>query len=1360
MPNLITRRDVLAAIILFVLPLILFAPVTLGSKTLLPVENRFTFEPYHTFAEDLQVGPPKNHLLSDLILENYVWKGFIREAISERELPLWNPYIFSGQPFLGNGQHSAMYPASLLFYILPLPKAYGWFTVLQLWLAGLFTYVFLRVLKADWYGALFGGIIFGLSTFMVNRVVFTMIIAAAIWLPLVLSAIEMVIRKQEEKGTVFYSPIPYLALGSVAMGLQVLAGHIEITIQVLLISAFYALCRLIMLSLSQQTLKPAIRLTAWLMAMMLVGLGLGAIQLIPFYEIGSSNFREGSASFAEVRGWALPYRRAISFLIPDFFGSPAHHGFFDLVSKQWQPLGLNAHGEVNPLCPNCTRWDTKNAVEAGAYPGVITFIVAGLVAIGWFGKRGLPDHSRRISFIFAGLAVVALLFIFGTPVYGLLYYGIPFLNQLHTPFRWIYAFTFSLAVLGGLGLSHLAVQSRLIKRLEWVLFGGGLIAIVGLAVVYLRPAPFISIAQLGFERSGLAQNAFANGQQFLSYLWPHLLAFFGFILLSGVWLWTSNRVSRQRWQWLAIIIIALDLIVANIDFNPATDPAPLSFTPPSIVWLQARQQETPYFRLSSYEGENNKLFDANTPMDVRLFDVRGYDSVIAKQYLEFMQLIQENGDWLHNRVGPIYDAWAGALDSALLDLLGVRYILTTQEINNPNYQLAYDAEIKIYENLDALPRAFFVSNALTRIDDLGHALRSLNPRETVILDGAFINSGRDLTPKDAQSPANVHQVTISRYENNQVILDAQVIDETWLVLADSYFPGWKAYARPNIDDPDNISDEIEITIHRANGNFRAVKLPPGSWQVRFVYTPMSFKLGAYTSFLAGMVLVLAVAYWLWGKVYREQASDSIIKRVAKNSLAPMVLALMNRAIDFVFALLVLRILAPEGVGRYAFAVALVTLFEILTRFGLGTLLTREVSKDHASANKYLFNTIVVRNILGLIAIPIMAAILALYYLFDDLTADVVYTVMLFTVGLFLSNIADALSALFYAYEKAEYPAFIATMTALMRIAVGAFLLLLGFGIVGLGAASVIGNLLSVVILGTILIQKIFKPQIEMNRGLQHEMVRESFPLMINHLLSTIFFRVDVFILKPTWGDQAVGYYNAAYKYVDGINVIPQYFTLAIFPLMSRYADTSRESLIRAYLLSLRLLQMLAIPIAVGTPFIADDLILILGGQAFLPDAAIVLQILIWFLPFSFINQVTQYVLIAIDQQRFLTKAFIIGVTFNVVSNLILVPLYGYRAAAITTILSEWSLLIPFYYAIHKNLCVVPWFDVVWRPTIAAVVMGIVLWGLRDWGTLVMLPVGALVYLVVLGIIKGYQQPDMDLIWQALPLGRLARFVPR
>ena len=1209
MRNLIRKQDILAALILFILPLILFAPVALGEKTLLPVENRFTFEPYHSFATDLGVGPPQNHLLSDLILENYIWKGFIREALTNRELPLWNPHIFSGQPFLANGQHSAMYPPSILFYLLPLTKAYGWFTVVQLWLAGLFTYIFLRTLKANWAGAVFAGITFSLSTFMVNRVVFTMIIAAAAWLPLILAVIEAVIRKQAEKGIAAYSPIPYLALGAIAMGMQVLAGHIEITIHVLLISAFFALTRLIVLWRDQGTLRPALRLTGWLAVMMLIGLGLGAIQLIPFYEIGSLNFREGAASFAEVRGWALPMRRIVSFFIPNFYGSPAHHGVFDLVTKSWQPLGLNAHGQMNPLCPNCTRWDIKNAVEAGAYPGILALTLAAYAVFAALRATDLPQQARRISLTFDGLAGLALLFIFGTPAYGLLYYGIPFLNQLHTPFRWIFAFTLSVAVLAGIGLTHLThlTRSRIARLSGPLMLAGGAIGLIGLLIVFGLPQPFITLSDWVFARSGLAQNAFADGRQFLSYQWPNLLKFFSVVLLSGLILWLAQRFPQRAartWQPLALLIIALDLLIANYDFNPATDPAPLNFVPPAVAWLQAKQTEDPYFRITSYEGDSPKIFEANTPMDARLFDVRGYDSVIAKQYLDYMQLIQGNGDWLHNRIGPVYNSWAGALDSALLDLLGVRYVLTTDPIDNPGYSLVYDDEIRIYENTDALPRAFVVPQAVTEIDDLGLALQSLNPRAVVILDGEKIASGQDLPPEPGQAPAgqNPPGAVITEYGNNQIFIRADLESAGWLVLADTYFPGWKAYATPiEAATPIGVgADEVEVTIHRANGNFRAVFLPPGAWSVRFVYTPMSFKLGAYTTFLAGMALLLLLAYWGWGKTYREQADDSLVKRVAKNSLAPMALALVNRGIDFVFALLMLRILAPEGLGRYTFAVSLITFFEIVTRFGLGTLLTREVAKDHAGGNTYLLNTFWVRNLLWLLAIPLIGGILGFYYLLGELTPDVVYTVGLFVIGLFFSNIADALSALFYAYEKAEYPAFIATITALARITLGALLLLLGFGIVGLGASSLVANVLSVGILGSILVQKVFRPSLEADRRLQRTMLGESLPLMINHLLATIFFRIDVFILKPFWGDRSVGYYNAAYKYVDGINVIPQYFTLAIFPLMSRYAGSSRESLVRAYLLSLRLLQMLALPIAVGTPFIAHDLILILGGISLSP----------------------------------------------------------------------------------------------------------------------------------------------------------------
>jgi O-antigen/teichoic acid export membrane protein len=589
----------------------------------------------------------------------------------------------------------------------------------------------------------------------------------------------------------------------------------------------------------------------------------------------------------------------------------------------------------------------------------------------------------------------------------------------------------------------------------------------------------------------------------------------------------------------------------------------------------------------------------------------------------------------------------------------------------------------------------------------------------------------------------------------------------WLVLTDSYFPGWKAYRStldvetgPAVPDPGfEPEDEAELKIVRADGNFRAVYLEEGAHRVRFKYTPMSFKLGLYGSFMAGVVLLLLGLYWLWGRFYRESADDPTVKRVAKNSLVPMGLQLLNRLIDFAFAMLMLRILEPELAGRYNFAIVFIGYFDILVRFGLGTLLTREVAKDREHENRYFSTVTILRVVLWLTSLPLMTAGLLVYALFGEMTTDIVAAIAFFALGLFFSNLADGFSAVFYAYEKMEYPAAISTVTALTRVSLGVLVLLIGWGFVGLAAVSVVANVVSAAILGVLMVRHCFRPRLSWDLESGRWMMNTSFPLMINNLLSSVFFRIDVLLLKPMKGDTVVGYYGAAYQYINGLLIIPSFFTLAIFPLMSRYADSARDSLMRAYVLSLRLLLIVALPIAAGTPFVARGLILVLGGGKFLPHSMIALQLLIGFLPLSFVNSVTQYVLIAIDQQRFLTKAFLIGVTFNVTANLIAIPLFSYRGAAVVTILSELALLLPFYYAVRKHLGPLPWVSLFWQPALASAVMAAVLWFVRDAPWPLLIPVGGAVYAVVLALIGGFRQPDMDLLGRLLPLDRLRNRLP-
>src|SRR5258707_15160261 len=98
--------------------------------------------------------------MDQLVLENYPWKKFIMESIHAGQLPLWNPYQFAGLPFLAAGQSSALYPFSIIFYVVPLARAYGLFIVSQFFLAGLFTYLFLRLLGLRRSGAVFGAVVY------------------------------------------------------------------------------------------------------------------------------------------------------------------------------------------------------------------------------------------------------------------------------------------------------------------------------------------------------------------------------------------------------------------------------------------------------------------------------------------------------------------------------------------------------------------------------------------------------------------------------------------------------------------------------------------------------------------------------------------------------------------------------------------------------------------------------------------------------------------------------------------------------------------------------------------------------------------------------------------------------------------------------------------------------------------------------------------------------------------------------------------------------------------------------------------------------------------------------------------------
>jgi hypothetical protein len=167
------------------------------------------------------------------------------------------------------------------------------------------------------------------------------------------------------------------------------------------------------------------------------------------------------------------------------------------------------------------------------------------------------------------------------------------------------------------------------------------------------------------------------------------------------------------------------------------------------------------------------------------------------------------------------------------------------------FRLAHSGDVKIYENLDLLPRAYLVARtlpaatpeeALQRLQDPG-----FDPAHLAVVEGGAALDG---------SPAPGDRAEIVSYTPERVEIHTQSAGEALLVLADAFYPGWAATV-----------DGMPAPIHPANVLLRGVYVPPGEHTVGFTFAPQSLRRGLAVSggaLLLAAVLLLAALLRLRG----------------------------------------------------------------------------------------------------------------------------------------------------------------------------------------------------------------------------------------------------------------------------------------------------------------------------------------------------------------------------------------------------------------------------------------------------------------------------------------------------------------
>lgn len=250
---------------------------------------------------------PKNSLLADPVFQFEPWRKYAKERIQQGEFPLWNDRNGSGSPFFANPQTAVLYPLNIFYYLLPVKISLNLIILLKLYLFAVFTYLFIRELKYKKLSAALGSLVAVFSGFPVVWVQWPHM-NVFILFPLILLITEKI---KNDKNHLYR----WFTVLSLTYFVGVLGGHPETLFMIFVMHMLYILF----------CFKKKTRYIALFLLSIIVGLLLGAIQLLPFIEYLLNSYALNTRSLSDLS--FLPKISFIQNLIPFILGAP-HTQFY------------------------------------------------------------------------------------------------------------------------------------------------------------------------------------------------------------------------------------------------------------------------------------------------------------------------------------------------------------------------------------------------------------------------------------------------------------------------------------------------------------------------------------------------------------------------------------------------------------------------------------------------------------------------------------------------------------------------------------------------------------------------------------------------------------------------------------------------------------------------------------------------------------------------------------------------------------------------------------------------------------------------------------------------------------------------
>lgn len=848
-----------------------------------------------------RAGPPQplqNWLISDPLYEFY---PFLTNAVNSirhaGHWPLWNPRIFLGHPVVADPLNQPFYPFFVALGVL-LGTARG--LAIGLWLhavlATVLTYGLLRTIGGRRPAAVLGAFTYALSGYMVTWFEATHRVSTLTWLPGVLWAFELAVRRRS---------LRYAALAALMMAMAILGGQFQLAVAFILFLSLYAIGRTL------ESVRCRDGAHVWPLVVLAVTAGLGAllsaIQTIPFAEFLGLSHRVVPQGLAP-----LPVQQLITLIIPDFYGNPACTGSY---------------------------WGAFNFSEGTIYAGLPALLLAGMA----------PFCARRFFAAYTSLvALVVIFFIIGGPGVQMLS-SVPVLKYvpLH---RSAFLLPLIVALLAAETLSAPRISIRA------VVLAGGILAVAAALTIYMNweqvqahwqelERPFARAAALLVIAIGLLVlrerlplfrrpanwglvglvfvDLFLAGSHFnpagpitelmpltpaIEYLrahaglhrvvtyqlddqvlvGPNVLSIYDIAQAGGYSSLVTARFQQLisagdpkagivkgvgRWLKLNPNIVFFNRpprrLLDLLQVGYAVSPRPLS--DPGIraeVVVDRCDGDTGEIASTHSVSGTFRVRDAainrldlrfrvdpsaqtGAALAIRIWQGADRERLMLDERvnvaeLEDQQILTLYFEPERNAPGHIY-VWEIAATEAAPPT-GVS--LCTDAAGRPaisvygaDWAEVYQGKVHIFERLAPLPRAYVVYAAEHIPDDAQAVGRLLD--ESFDLRNTAITANQLDLPIEVPIPATPAEIVV--YEDTRVVINASAVQQGLLLLGDQFYPGWQARI-----------DGRPATVYRVNHVMRGVVLPPGDHQVVFRFAPASLRVGGRLS-LAGLVVLTILA---------------------------------------------------------------------------------------------------------------------------------------------------------------------------------------------------------------------------------------------------------------------------------------------------------------------------------------------------------------------------------------------------------------------------------------------------------------------------------------------------------------------